>query len=92
MKQTFTIPEKQIEFTTEILQLNLQAKHAVVHVSTGNSGSEKKPATVSKVIDVQNAWSGSMSGPEVTAFKKGLKLIISTAWEQSYGDITGDPI
>ena len=91
MNQIFTIPQQNIEFITEQIQLVFQTKQAIVHVSTRPSGSEEKPSYVGKTIDVLSAFSGSMSGSEITAFTKGIKLIVSEAWGSTLEDLTGDP-
>lgn len=90
MKQQFTIPSKITEFNTDDIQLHLQTKKATIFVSIKDSGSLEKAFSVTKTVDVVNAFSGSMSGPEVTAFKKGLKLIIADGWGQTFEDLSGD--
>ena len=91
MRQTFTIPEQELDFVTQQLQINLDNKTATVTVWNVPSGSSEPPSSTQKVIDVVTSFSGSMSGPEVTAFKKGIKLIVADAWNKAYEDLDGDP-
>ena len=73
MKQTFTIPSKDVEFLTDNVSINLTHKNAVVYVNLIDSGSQDDHTSV-KNIDIASAFSGSMSPTEVTAFKKGIKI------------------
>ena len=88
MAQIFTIPEHDEEFNTGIIILNLDTKEANVQVARTVLGGGTM--TEHKIIDVIPLFQSEMSVAEITAFRKGLKLIVADAWGKTLTDITGD--
>jgi len=88
--QQFTIPAHDEEFITNQIQLDLDSKTATVHVAYRLAGSEVKPKLEMKLVDVVPLFQAELTPEEIQAFKKGLNLIVSTAWEKQLNDITED--
>lgn len=88
--QIFTIPEHDEEFITENISINLVDKAAIVHVGTKPVGAEGAANQIQKRIEVTPLFIANMTGPEITAFKKGINLIVAEAWGKALTDITGD--
>ena len=90
--QVYEVPVHNEEFMTTNIQLDLINKQAVVHVGTRPEGSTGEFKLQMKVIDVTPLFSAELTADEITAFKKGLKLLVAEAWGKTLSDITGDVI
>ena len=87
--QTFTVPEHDEDFDTQMVQLNLDQKTAIVIVNrTPTAGGNV--TTEHKVVDVLPLFQAELTADEIAAFRKGVNLIVAEGWGKSLADITGD--
>ena len=89
-QQDFTIPQHNETFITQNLSIDIDQKKAIVQVAHRPAGTTDRPSLETVTIDITELLPTAMSAAEITAFKKGINLIVATAWGKTLTDLTGD--
>jgi len=94
MEQVFTVPEREYAFITEQVVINMPRKSARIYTTVRDQSSDplddsntQAEITFTELL----AAEPSITGAEVTAFKKILKAIIAAGWNKTLADITEEP-
>lgn len=95
MEQTFTVPAEDYLFITEQIVINLPRKMVRIYTVIRDQSSNPVPdSTTQAEITFTELLAGepSITGADVTTFKKILKAIVAVGWNKTLADITVEPI
>ncbi len=94
MEQTVNVPQKDLLFITNQVTLNLEQKTAMVYTTMRDPDNILPPKEVQKNVSFQEviAAEPTITGAEVTAFKKILKAVVAAGWNKALANITVEPL